>query len=136
MSRSTKHSTVSGHCSASSEADDKKQWHRSHRRRNKVVISGLPEDCEIEFVHVREVSDPWSMAKDGKGGYLTDTEVRREINAELTDILNDRASITRHWYASKMMKYYNLKKPGQLLDLSVRQIEEFIRVHLKKFKRK
>lgn len=135
MSRSIKKSTAGGNCGASSEAYDKKQWHRSHRRRNKVIADGLVDE-DAEFVDEKQVSDPWTMAKDGKSGYLTDVEMRKRINAELTDILNGNLSVTRHWYASGLMKYYNLKKPENLTGLSSAQVEEYIRVYLKKLKRK
>ena len=136
MSRSHKHVNYGGYAFCSSEASDKKLWHQAFRRRNKSKLRNLTEDDEVEFAHMRQVSDPWTMGKDGKGWYYTEYDIRRCINASFNAILNGDKTAVFNWPIDYLMDYYNLKKPEKLFDLSVRQIEEFVRVHLKKRKRK
>ena len=57
MSRSRKKTPVCGMTTAKSEKDDKKRWHRKARRLRKQ---------SDEVILDKEVSDVWSMAKDGK----------------------------------------------------------------------
>lgn len=61
MSRSKRHSPVTGVALCASEKQDKQAWHRKFRRKAKERI--LQED---EYVDHREVSDIWTMGKDGK----------------------------------------------------------------------
>ena len=67
MSRSRKKNMAGGWTTSISEKEDKRLWHRAFRHENKTLakIQILQED-EIMFPFVREKSDPWSMAKDGK----------------------------------------------------------------------
>jgi len=131
MSRSNKKVMGGGNTIAESEADDKKSWHRAYRRKNKMVISSMPEDEDVEFVHEKAVSDPWLMSKDGKSFYGTGIELRKIINVILNAILND-STPKFDWYVKRMMEYFRLKKPEELLDLSTTQVEEFIRNLVKK----
>ena len=64
MSRSRRKSPVCGITTAPSEKRDKQLAHRRERRRVHMVVQGNP-DCEV-MPHVRELSTPWTMAKDGK----------------------------------------------------------------------
>ena len=53
------------------EKKDKQIWHRRFRSRNNQICNSLTGDVDfdaldsVEFVHYKEVSDPWGMAKDG-----------------------------------------------------------------------
>jgi hypothetical protein len=49
---------------AESEKQDKRLANRRIRRRVKVVLEAGPEDDMLPTL--RELSDPWTMAKDGK----------------------------------------------------------------------
>jgi hypothetical protein len=63
MSRSRKKTPIFGMTKAQSEKEDKRLANRRLRR----AIANL-DLTEVEVVPViREVSDPWLMAKDGKG---------------------------------------------------------------------
>lgn len=76
MSRSSKKTPVHGMTMARSEKDDKKDWHQRHRRRERQELKSAVTQGEPDaFMPVdrREVSDPWSMAKDGKRYYTADS---------------------------------------------------------------
>ncbi len=71
MSRSRKMVPIVGITGASSEAQDKKIWHKRLRsgeaiRLKKLVTSG--DDLESHMPRIEiEAVDVWSMAKDGRG---------------------------------------------------------------------
>lgn len=62
MSRSFTHSPAGGISCALSEKDDKRSWHRAYRR---ACAIALVQGNEL-LPTIREESDPWVMAKDGK----------------------------------------------------------------------
>ena len=64
MSRSTKKNPIRGVTTAETEKEDKQNASRAERRANKQILakSGNQDDLKLK----REVSDPWSMDKDGK----------------------------------------------------------------------
>jgi hypothetical protein len=64
MARSKRKKPIRGITTVQSEKKDKQSAHRRYRRKVKAVLQEVP-DAEI-FPHVRELSDPWSMGKDGK----------------------------------------------------------------------
>ena len=64
MARSKRKTSIRGITTAESEKKDKQFAHRKYRRTTKVVLQQVP-DAEI-FPHVRELSNPWGMGKDGK----------------------------------------------------------------------
>ena len=64
MTRSRKRTPIGGIVSARSEKDDKREYHRRERRRVREVLATTPEPESLP--HRKEVSDPWTMAKDGK----------------------------------------------------------------------
>ena len=61
MSRSYRHTSICGITTAASEKDDKRQWHRRFRHRNRQWVHQ-----DLDPLPWRMVSDPWLMAKDGK----------------------------------------------------------------------
>jgi len=64
MSHSRKKTPKGGITCARSEKQEKVANHRRERRR---VHQLLADDPEVDLLpHTRELSDPWSMAKDGK----------------------------------------------------------------------
>lgn len=70
MSRSERHTPISGITTARSEKRDKQRWHRRLRAAVREALARGDEVMPVE----RDVSDPWSMAKDGKtwwSGWLT-----------------------------------------------------------------
>ena len=64
MARSRKKTPKAGITSARSEKKEKSANHRRERRRIREVIAAQT-DPEI-LPHSKELSNPWSMAKDGK----------------------------------------------------------------------
>jgi hypothetical protein len=67
MSRSVKHTPMFSYIRVRSEATDKKIWHGRLRAHERTVLASGGEDMP----HVKEVSNPWTMAKDGKGRWAT-----------------------------------------------------------------
>lgn len=70
MSRSVKKTPIGGITSAESEKWEKKKWHRKLRKQTKQVLASTHYDQELleETIlpDVHDVSDPWTMRKDGK----------------------------------------------------------------------
>ena len=64
MARSRKKVPITGISSAASEKAEKQANHRRERRRIRQVLSSGPHADVLP--HTRELSNPWSMAKDGK----------------------------------------------------------------------
>jgi hypothetical protein len=64
MSRSKKRTPLAAMNGASSEKQDKRDYNRRYRRVSKQFLRVNPE-CEL-MPHLREHSDDWAMAKDGK----------------------------------------------------------------------
>ena len=65
MARSRKKTPKTGITSAASEKEEKQVNHRRERRRVRQVLAVEPEPEVLP--HSKELSNPWSMAKDGKG---------------------------------------------------------------------
>ena len=68
MSRSYKHTTISGITTATSEKRDKQLANRRFRRisRHRVKIDEEP------LIDLNEISDPWDFQKDGKRYFFPD----------------------------------------------------------------
>jgi hypothetical protein len=64
MARSRKKTPITGVTMARSKKADKQTNHRRERRRvrQKLDVDAAPD----VLPHTKELSDPWSMAKDGK----------------------------------------------------------------------
>ena len=77
MSRSRKKHNIGGVTTAASEKDDKKQWHKVFRQKNRILLNTVPETGETVFVTEKETSDPWKMSKDGKTIKSSDNEKRK-----------------------------------------------------------
>lgn len=65
MSRSRRRTPICGITTARSEKSDKRIWHRRARARIHVMLFRAAPD-DIPHLDIREVSNPWSMAKDGR----------------------------------------------------------------------
>lgn len=68
MSRSIKKKYFLSHACCQSEKKDKKIWHKAFRKKEKQKI-GSSDLEEHLTTHHREVSNPWTMGKDGKHRY-------------------------------------------------------------------
>jgi hypothetical protein len=64
MARSRRKTPIIGITGAVSEKAEKQAAHRKERRKVRAVLSGRAEADVLP--HTREVSNPWSMSKDGK----------------------------------------------------------------------
>jgi hypothetical protein len=73
MSRSKKRTPITGVTAARSEKTDKRLWHRRLRRKVRLAIG---RDALV-FPDPREVSNPWTMAKDGKWFFGNDRSERQ-----------------------------------------------------------
>ena len=80
MSRSRKSLPICGLTLVESEKQDKQAWHRRMRRRERQRLGIVPpvEADDYLTTAVREISDPWLFAKDGKQ-YVSNVEEAREI---------------------------------------------------------
>ncbi len=58
---------MTGITTAATEKDDKRFANRRLRRVNGEILRATGDDSRLK--HHRETSDPWSMAKDGKGRF-------------------------------------------------------------------
>ena len=78
MGKSTRKTPIVGITTASSEKDDKRLLNRSLRRVNHQILK-TDEDSD-SLKQVKEVLDPWSMAKDGKTyiGPIKDQKLMRK----------------------------------------------------------
>ncbi len=65
MSRSYRHVPVCGITMARSEAEDKRRAHRRLRVWTRALLD-QPDLDVVSCPTLRDVSDPWTMAKDGK----------------------------------------------------------------------
>lgn len=75
MSRSRKHTPVSGNTTAVSEKSDKKIWHSRMRARQRDQLAHADDQADdLMPVLVNEVSNPYSMAKDGRS-YQSDVKL-------------------------------------------------------------
>jgi len=66
MSKSYRHTMIYGHC-GSSEKEDKRIYNRALRSRTRQRLRTCDDFDGTVLPEVRDVSNPWSMAKDGKG---------------------------------------------------------------------
>jgi hypothetical protein len=77
MSRSRRKTPITGHTTCRSERQDKKIWHRRWRTRERLALACMsPEewDSYLGFLE-NEVSDVWSMGKDGRCYWPVDRQV-------------------------------------------------------------
>ena len=70
MSRSYKKTPIIGHTKSESEKTDKKSWHRRFRHKTKDILRSMHNDIDSIDETVMPVEDDvsnlWSMSKDGK----------------------------------------------------------------------
>lgn len=77
MSRSRRKTPILGHTTCSSERDDKKRWHRRWRNRERTNLVNASREDFYDHLPVlkNEVSNVWSMGKDGKSYWSTNFQV-------------------------------------------------------------
>ena len=68
MSRSIKNKYFLAHACCQSEKKDKKRWHKIFRKKEKQKINSSNLEEHVTTYH-KEVSNPWTMGKDGKHYY-------------------------------------------------------------------
>ncbi len=66
VSRSKRHTPIFGRTTATSEADDKRLWHKRWRAQQRAALAGAGPETETMPVDRQAVSSTWTMAKDGK----------------------------------------------------------------------
>ncbi|WP_038218618.1 hypothetical protein [Xenophilus azovorans] len=81
MSRSRRKTPIFGIAQACSEKQDKAIWHRRLRAAERTILaSAAPAELDGHIgTHMREVSNPWTMAKDGRRYWPT---TRQRASAE------------------------------------------------------
>jgi len=76
MSRSYRKTPVMGHTKCHSEKFDKITWHKRWRTRERLKLSSINNLDDHITVDRREVSNPWSMGKDGKRYFSLSEQTR------------------------------------------------------------
>lgn len=69
MSRSRRKTPIFGNSMASSEAKDKRIWHKRWRSRQRDQLAQANKETDILGINQNEVSSTWDMLKDGKSWY-------------------------------------------------------------------
>lgn len=75
MARSRRHTPIFGMTFAESEKEDKRRANRLLRRKTRAVLRPETDVEEVQLPAIKEVSNPWSMAKDGRR-YLQEPKPR------------------------------------------------------------
>lgn len=77
MSRSRRRTPITGNTTCRSERQDKKIWHRHWRTHEHTALAGMsPEQWDSHLCSLEnEVSDVWSMGKDGRHYWPVDRQV-------------------------------------------------------------
>ena len=75
MSRSKKKTPIHGIAVCESEAKDKRLWHKRMRARERDRLITDPEGISTDR---RQVSNRWTMGKDGKGYFPEHEEYMRK----------------------------------------------------------
>lgn len=106
MSRSRRYTPIIGVGGAASEKAEKRQWHRRWRAKQRAQLARYTAGQEVFSVDFREVSNPWSMAKDGKSrlfgleplpGSKQDGKVRGDTEGSKFRVDENRVSVKR-WH--------------------------------------
>ena len=66
MSRSRKHTPITGHTTARSEKQDKRIHNRRFRRTIKLALHDILNDLDKMLPELKEIWEEWDMDKDGK----------------------------------------------------------------------
>jgi hypothetical protein len=68
MSRSRRKTPITGHTTCRSERQDKKIWHQRWRTREHAALAGMSPEAWDAYLPllVNEISNVWSMGKDGR----------------------------------------------------------------------
>lgn len=82
MSRSRRKTPIFGIASARSETDDKREWHKRWRSRQRDQINSLGPDDDPLPVQRYAVSSTWLMSKDGKSWFAPQRQ--REMAIEIS----------------------------------------------------
>lgn len=102
MSRSRKKTPIFGANKAITEKEDKRKANRAFRRKANIILSeieGIVQENDI-LEHeakipesIREVSDVWTMSKDGKGYWVPKEDNDWERKKVLDSVVNKP-----HWW--------------------------------------
>lgn len=138
MAHSFKKNAAGGYAEAFSEKKDKRIWHKRLRTVELQKLSVVNKDEEIIMPIVHEVSDPWTMNKDGKHIYFTPSSVRKEINGFISGLMNssDKELFFKnndHWVIKEFCEYFKIKKvSNKILYITDKQKEKFVIYFTKK----
>ena len=69
MARSHRHTPIAGITTAASEKQDKRWANRIHRSATRRIVKRDTDPDATALPIMREVSDEWSMAKDGRSWF-------------------------------------------------------------------
>lgn len=106
MSRSYKKTPIVGHTTCRSERLDKIIWHKRWRAQERLKLSSFNHLDDHTTVDRREVSNPWSMGKDGKQYFSLSKQTRtaKEIANRYGKSSQERSSIKKRLLCQWMGK--------------------------------
>jgi hypothetical protein len=95
MSRSKRHTPIFGHTTATSEAADKRLWHKRWRAQQRAALAGTGPETDAMPVDRRAASSTWTMAKDGKAWMspLRQREIAGALAARLGKSLPEQTAL-------------------------------------------
>lgn len=108
MSNSHRKTPIQGRCICQSEKEDKKRWHKRWRSAERMaLVSATPDELDAHLLVLeRQVSDVWSMGKDGhfyqslkSQATAAETRAHREGNTP-----QERAALTKRFQKKWMGK--------------------------------
>ncbi|MDR1052562.1 MAG: hypothetical protein LBL39_00140 [Planctomycetaceae bacterium] len=139
MSHSYKKKVAGGNTTCPSEKDEKRLWHKKFRA-NELQKLNINNDFEEQIMPiVHEMSDPWSMGKDGKNIYFTEAEIRKDINGYISSLRksgNEELFLNRRGMIGEFCEYFKVKELNTVLAITNKQKEKFIKYFIKKWRRK
>lgn len=97
MGRSYRKTPIMGHTKCHSENFDKITWHKRWRAQERLKLSSLKNLEDHITVDRREVSNPWSMGKDGKQYFSLRKQARiaKKIANRYGKISQERSAIKK-----------------------------------------
>lgn len=97
MSRSYRKTPIMGHTKCLSENFDKITWHKRWRAQERLKLSSINNFDDHITVDRREVSNPWSMGKDGKQYFSSSKQTRtaKEIANRYGQSSQERSAIKK-----------------------------------------
>lgn len=144
MARSYKKYAAGGNASSPSEKREKKFWHKKLRAKAAQKLNAK-NDAEEQIMPLeKEVSDPWMMSKDGKGIYLTEQELRKELDSYIDRLKKGRNTkygyeyfdYYSHRFKICYTECFKTKNYRKIISIKDEQRNKLIAYMMRKYRRK